>query len=59
MVTKAYGFNGKVGAKTSSYLQIVDGLTEQLNNNSYLLRELISVVIRMQFVRKGQNKMLM
>lgn len=47
MVTKAYGFNGKVGAKTSSYLQIVDGLTEQLNNNSYLLRELISVLIRM------------
>lgn len=41
MVTKAYGFNGVVGAKTSSYLQIVDGLTEQLNNNSYLLRELI------------------
>lgn len=41
MVTKAYGFNGKVGAKTSSYLKIVGGLTEQLNNNSYLLRELI------------------
>lgn len=39
MVTKVFGFNGKVGAKTSSYQQIVDGLREQLN--CYLLHELI------------------